>query len=158
MLNGEDLNTINTNGIYVAYNPFAVISSRPDISEPTKKKALYIIRFTSQNEGIIVPHSDTILNNFPLNNISEMYKWSFNYEKENPIDKTFIHFKLHRIGKDSILIPQTSKNIFVEYKGFNYGDSLILNHSAGMTKEQLEHQSLQYPKKLKFIFYKYPIK
>jgi len=158
ILNEEDLNTINTNGIYIAYNPFATISSRPDISEPTIKKALYIIRFTSQNEGIIVPHSDTLLNNFPFNKISEMYQWSFNYEKANPIDKDFIRFKLDRIDKDSIIISQTSKNIFIEYKGINYGDSLVLNHSTGMTKEQLEHQAIRNPKILKFIFYKYPVK
>ncbi len=161
MLNGEDLNTIKTNGIYVAYNPFAIISSSPDITSqtvPTAKKALYIIRFTSQNGGIIVPHSDTLIDNFSINKISEMYKWTFNYEKENPIDKEFIHFKLNKIGKDSIAIPQTSKDVFIQYKGVNYGDSLILNHAVGITKEQLDHNARNNTKVLNFIFYEYPPK
>lgn len=156
MINGEDLNIIKTSGIYVAENPYAIMSSKPDKIEPTFKKALFIIRFTSQNEGIIIPHADTITRNFSIEKISEMYQWSYDYEKQNPIDKNFIRFKLQRLGKDTIVIPQTTTGTFIKFQGINYTDSLILNHSLGMTKEQQERNAIENERILKFIFYKYP--
>ena len=148
----EDLNMVNIDGIYIAENPYSMVVDNPQNITPNEQQTYFVIRFDSQVDGVIIPYVDSLIKKFSKEKIAAIQKTTYDYEKANPNDKQFIHFKLKKIGTDSISFSQSGENVFTGYEGVNLKDSLLLNYKLGMSREQQKNNSVKRP--LKFIYYK----
>lgn len=143
--NSDEL--VNTNGIYIAFNS-NVTSYRKMGDSAIPLRNIKVIRFLSQNKGIIIPESLTESESLDTNRIRIIYNWCLDYENKNPTDKDYIKIQ-QKFDGDTIQFSQKSSESETLYKGVNYKDSIRITY-------QTMHQGKLLPlrKELTFKFYK----
>lgn len=138
---------VNTNGIYIAFNNNAT-SYRKMGDSAIPLRNIKVIRFLSQNKGIIIPESLTESESLDTNRIRIIYNWCLDYENKNPTDKDYIKIQ-QKFDGDTIQFSQKGSESETLYKGVNYKDSIRITY-------QTMHQGKLLPlkKELSFKFYK----
>lgn len=152
-VSSESLKKVQTNGIYVAIDPFtSMISSPTTMAVIKNQKAIHVLRFLDQENGIMIPEALTDGEALDQEKILQLYNWTLEFENKNPNEKKFVHFILEPAKGDSIIIWQRDGKQFASFIGTNEQDSLLLNYDFGLDMPGRVAEEIKRP--LVFKFYK----
>lgn len=119
---------VNTNGIYLAINNNGYIYTKTGDSLKSVQ-GIKIIRFLSQNRGIIIQDNIDSDAEFTKDRIKKLYDWCMEFEKRNPDYKPYIYFK-PVYSNDEIRFTQSFPEAKYIYNGINYKDSILLAYKT----------------------------
>jgi hypothetical protein len=153
-LHNDELKTLQTNGIYIAHDPYSFIVRDEVSMKPVDSvESIKIIRFINEHEGVLISWSTKKNVPYTKAKIRELYGFSKTYEKQYPEDKDYVHFVLLAAPGDSIRFMQSGNGITTTYFGLNYADSLVLNHKIDL--DDKEKHITPFDRKLTYRFYSF---
>lgn len=115
---------LRADGVYVAEKINSQVGNAHGIQG--NLKALSILRFNTNQTGVIVPYSiDRSIADYNDSLIKEFWFWTTEFEKRNPQDKGFCHFKYQQ-NEDSIGFEQIKPEVIFSYSGKITSESIII--------------------------------
>lgn len=148
----HDKREVRTKGIYICYNPYAqVVKDLSSFKMVDDEESLFVIRFLDQQSGIIIPDIINKSEGFTREKVSKLYNWCEEFEKKNPGDKEFVHFRLDPVRGDSIRFVRRHGGFKTEFEGLNESDSLVLDYTIAL--DEKDKKIMPMNRRLVFRFY-----